>query len=300
MWTAPLALLSLGLCAGPNGSPLARRLREARIAALRDDLQVVASIDERAEREYGEPYVMRDVLYAKLRSRADGGDARAARVVFTDCDGTMLQPDHTLGPSASAMLHTLADAGVAVVPSTGRARAGPWVSAVLDAHPVLRGGSPGVYINGASVYTEAGRQIEARHLLPETVERVRGWHRGGAGGVSCGLVAYVDGEAGGEALYEDGPTELYERSGPHPTPTPTPTPTPNPHPHPDCRLGALGDSPVRKVESLPTDGAYKLILIVHDDAAVGEMRARLAPLVDAGAGAELTQALPAYLEVVAA
>ena len=35
------------------------------------------------------------------------GSGLAPRVVFTDCDGTMLQPDHTLSPAATAMLHTL-------------------------------------------------------------------------------------------------------------------------------------------------------------------------------------------------
>ena len=52
------------------------------------------------------------------------------KVVFTDCDGTMLTPDHVLSPAASKMLHTLADAGVRVVPATGRARAGAVATSV--------------------------------------------------------------------------------------------------------------------------------------------------------------------------
>ena len=84
------------------------------------------------------------------------------KVVFTDCDGTMLTPDHVLSPAASKMLHTLADAGVRVVPATGRARAGAWTDAVLT-HPILNNGVPGVYINGCSGFTEAGDELGHFH-----------------------------------------------------------------------------------------------------------------------------------------
>jgi hydroxymethylpyrimidine pyrophosphatase-like HAD family hydrolase len=74
--------------------------------------------------------------------------APVPRIVFTDCDGTMLRPDHTLSPAAAAMLCTLRDKGIRVVPATGRARAGPWTDNVLNAYSVLQNGNPGVYING--------------------------------------------------------------------------------------------------------------------------------------------------------
>ena len=144
------------------------------------------------------------------------GSGLAPRVVFTDCDGTMLQPDHTLSPAATAMLHTLHrdtvkvawltafthhfrrpaawvpkracagalvsaqrhrfhrlrpcrhSRGVRVVPSTGRARAGPWTETVLAAHPVLQCGSPGVYINGCSAFTEDGEALASTYL-PDAV-----------------------------------------------------------------------------------------------------------------------------------
>ena len=96
------------------------------------------------------------------------GSGLAPRVVFTDCDGTMLRPDHTLSPAATAMLHTLHSRGVRVVPSTGRARAGPWTETVLAAHPVLQRGSPGVYINGCSAFTEDGEALASTYL-PDAV-----------------------------------------------------------------------------------------------------------------------------------
>ena len=160
------------------------------------------------------------------------GSGLAPRVVFTDCDGTMLRPDHTLSPAATAMLHTLHSRGVRVVPSTGRARAGPWTETVLAAHPVLQRGSPGVYINGCSAFTEDGEALASTYLpdavrcamhtpctrrahsvehsapppaasrpnptlspTPKVAERVLRWWRTSPEAAGCGLVAYVGGEA---------------------------------------------------------------------------------------------------------
>lgn len=78
----------------------------------------------------------------------------APRVVFTDCDGTMLTPMHTLSERTRRTLDALDTLGVRVVPATGRARCGAWTADVLS-HPALRGGVPGIYLNGCSVYADA-------------------------------------------------------------------------------------------------------------------------------------------------
>ena len=120
--------------------------------------------------------------------------SRAPRVVFTDCDGTMLRPDHTLSPGTSQMLHRLREKDVLVVPATGRARAGPWTDAVLNAHPALAGGSPGVFINGCSAFDENGRALVSTFLPERCVRRVLGWHESPEA-EGHGLVAYIGGEA---------------------------------------------------------------------------------------------------------
>ena len=195
------------------------------------------------------------------------------RVVFTDCDGTMLQPDHTLSDAASEMLHKLDAAGVRVVPATGRARAGIWTKNVLDAHPVLKNGNPGVYINGCSAFDEDGKPLSST-LLPETVVRsVLDWYSSTLASDTMALVAYV----GGEALYERGPRALYDQ------------------------IEALGDSPPRQVESIPPDQVFKMILVCNTDDEVQQIRPSLSPLVagtESCAGGQLTQALPGYLEIV--
>jgi hydroxymethylpyrimidine pyrophosphatase-like HAD family hydrolase len=63
------------------------------------------------------------------------------------------------------------------------------------------------------------------------------------------------------------------------------------------RLAALGDSPPRQVEQIPTDATFKMIVLCEDDAQAQRLRPLLEPQV-AGTGAELTQALPGYLEIV--
>ena len=74
--------------------------------------------------------------------------------MFTDCDGTLLQPDHTISPAAERMLERLDEAGVRVVPATGRARAGAWTEAVLNRLPALHRGAPGVFLNGRAAFSE--------------------------------------------------------------------------------------------------------------------------------------------------
>lgn len=201
------------------------------------------------------------------------GSGLAPRVVFTDCDGTMLQPDHTLSPAATAMLHTLHSRGVRVVPSTGRARAGPWTETVLAAHPVLQCGSPGVYINGCSAFTEEGEALASTYLPDAVAERVLRWWRTTPEAAGSGLVAYVS----GEAMHVPGQRPESEAEL-------------------VAALGALGDSPPRAVSEVPTAEVYKMILLCGDDTAAARLRPLLPLLLEGGAA--LTQALPGYLEIV--
>ena len=160
------------------------------------------------------------------------------------------------------MLHTLADAGVRVVPAAGRARAGAWTDAVLT-HPVLRGGEPGVYINGCSGFTEAGDELAATHLPPAVVTRV------------------LDGR---RARRRRAPaswrTSAKRRC------------TAGLHRAACCarRLAAA------RVAEIGTDGVYKMIVLCEDDAIAQRLRPKLEVLLDASA--ELAQALPGYIEVV--
>ena len=54
-----------------------------------------------------------------------------------------------------------------MVPATGRARAGPWTESVLNTHPVLQRGNPGVYINGCCAFTEDGEALASTYLPPQ-------------------------------------------------------------------------------------------------------------------------------------
>ena len=206
------------------------------------------------------------------------------RVVFTDCDGTMLQPDHTLSPKAAKMLNTLVEKGVRVVPATGRARAGAWTDAVLNAHAVLHRGNPGVYINGCSAFDEHGTALAPTYLPTDVVERVSKWFETSDATSDAGLVSYV----GGEALYNQGPAALYKR------------------------IAALGDSPPRKVAQMPTTDVFKQILLCDDDEHAQKLKPLLLQAIAGGdldssgdgdgsgadVGGQLTQALPGYIEVV--
>ena len=201
--------------------------------------------------------------------------APTPRIVFTDCDGTMLRPDHTLSPAATAMLHTLHDRGIRVVPATGRARAGPWTESVLNTHPVLQRGNPGVYINGCCAFTEDGEALASTYLPPAVVERVLHWWTSSVDAKGSGLVAYV----GGEALHVPGQSPASEQALVE-------------------RLGALGDSPPRAVarSEVPVSEVFKMIVTVEEAARDQALRPLLAALLKADAG--LTQAIPGYLEIV--
>eukprot|EP00962_Isochrysis_galbana_P009055 scaffold2516_cov108-Isochrysis_galbana.AAC.15 len=192
------------------------------------------------------------------------------RVVFTDCDGTLLRPDHTLSDRARQTLRALDRAGVIVVPATGRGRAGTWTSSVLTE---LRGGAPGVFCNGCTSFDRDGTALPPALLptsLPASVLGALGTSAVGAG---CVAVAYV----GDEALYEYSASALI------------------------LRLAAVGDSPLRRVECLRSACAaspVSKILLLHDAHALPALRAAVAPVVGGASGGAVTQAIDWMLEVV--
>ncbi|KAG8465714.1 hypothetical protein KFE25_005284 [Diacronema lutheri] len=208
--------------------------------------------------------------------RADGSPAsllsRLPRVIFTDCDGTLLGPDHRLSRRSRAALRALADAGVRVVPATGRARSGAWTEHVLT-EPALRNGCPGIYLNGCSAFDESGGEATVA-LEPAAARAAVAF--GAARRELATTVVYV----GGEALV-DVDDEL------------------------TAKLAAVGDSPLRRVPSLAaaleadavaSAAAKVLLLCADDEATAAELRAAVAPAI-AGRGAELTRALSWCLEV---
>lgn len=192
----------------------------------------------------------------------------ASLVVFTDCDGTMLNPDHRLTRRTESMLAALADAGVLVVPATGRARAGSWTTSVL---PSLPGeGSPGIYLNGCSVVDETGA-IEQTVLPQGAAERALAY-AAATDGARLTPCVYV----GDEALVQRR-NDVVER------------------------LAAVGDSPIRQVSDLASTCAglavSKVLLLMEEEGTTdGAFQNGLAEAVGDGAG--ITQALSWALEVV--
>jgi len=162
---------------------------------------------------------MRSTLILLLASTSGAALVRP-RVIFTDCDGTLLRPDHTLSARVRRTLHQVHEAGVLVVPATGRGRAGAWTDTVLT-HAAFGGGSPGVFCNGCVSYDTDGSALPPALLpaaLPAAVLRALAAEAAGAG---CVAVAYV----GDEALFDDdGASGLI------------------------LRLADVGDSPLRQVK----------------------------------------------------
>jgi len=196
-----------------------------------------------------------------------GALAPPPRIVFTDCDGTLLTSSHELTPRARSTLARMKKLGVRVVPATGRARAGPWTQSVLT-DPSLESGQPGIYLNGCSVFNANG--LLQRTVLDATVV-----------GPVLSFAATTDGVtaaayAGGEALVDVSDALVDD-------------------------LAAVGDSPIRRVDDLAatcgTLAVSKILLLTSlDGQAQVTMRDELGPLVKGQAG--LTQALPWAIEVV--
>jgi len=194
-------------------------------------------------------------------------------VVFTDCDGTMLSPAHSLSARSRSVLRELDRLGVRVVPATGRARAGSWTEDVLT-EPALRGGSPGVFCNGCIAYDTDGSALPPATLpreLPSALLRTLA----APGAISCCPIAYV----GDEALHDSGSAALLSQ------------------------LAEVGDSPLRCVADLSAAceaAAVTKILLLHASGSDSDaLRASVSATVYDGGGA-LTQALDWMLEVVPA
>ena len=191
---------------------------------------------------------------------------RPVRVVFTDCDGTMLNPDHTLSHTTQATLLELKRRNVRVVPATGRAYAGAWVRDVLT-HPALSHGQPGIFQNGCVAYdTDGPLPPSALHNTVAQMVLSLARQQG-----SC-AVAYVENEA------------LYESTSPL-----------------IQRLADVGDAPLRRVRCLPSacmdvDVTKVLLLTNDDDASLLDLRKIYGAEIGANAG--LTSALPWMLEVM--
>ncbi|CAI1656351.1 HMP-PP phosphatase [Serratia entomophila] len=89
------------------------------------------------------------------------------RLAAFDMDGTLLMPDHRVGPETLAVLNQLVERGMAVTFATGRH--------YLDAQPIMAQlGLQGYLITGndTRVYDNQGRQLHATDLPGEVAERV--------------------------------------------------------------------------------------------------------------------------------
>ena len=186
------------------------------------------------------------------------------RVVFSDCDGTMLAPDHRLTERTRATLRRLVAAGIPVVPATGRARAGPWTEHVLT-EPALKDGKPGIYMNGCSVFVDESDSVDSSTLPASVVEATLAFC------ASEGVTAVV--YSCDEALVDtDNALTI--------------------------RLVGVGDAPVRRVDDLNAacENVGKMLLLFDDGLDSTALRRSLASVVDDRAG--ITQALSWMLEVV--
>jgi Cof subfamily protein (haloacid dehalogenase superfamily) len=90
---------------------------------------------------------------------------QAPRLVATDVDGTLLDPDDRVTPRAAAVIGRLVAAGVGFVLVTGRPPR--WIPPVIAALPVAR---LAVCANGAVLYDAVDdRVLGARTLAPDTL-----------------------------------------------------------------------------------------------------------------------------------
>ena len=90
---------------------------------------------------------------------------QAPRLVATDVDGTLLDPDHRVTPRAAAVINRLHAAGVGFVLVTGRPPR--WIPPVVAELPVAR---LAVCANGAVLYDAAeDRVLASRTFAPSTL-----------------------------------------------------------------------------------------------------------------------------------
>lgn len=89
------------------------------------------------------------------------------RLAAFDMDGTLLTPDHQVGPETLAVLNQLIEREIVVTFATGRHN--------LDVQPIMAQlGLQGYLIsgNGTRIYNHQGQQLEATNLSAEIAEEV--------------------------------------------------------------------------------------------------------------------------------
>jgi hypothetical protein len=90
---------------------------------------------------------------------------QAPRLVATDVDGTLLDPDHRVTPRAAAVIGRLVEAGVGFVLATGRPPR--WIPPVVAELPVAR---LAICANGGVLYDAVDdRVLWSRTLAPEAL-----------------------------------------------------------------------------------------------------------------------------------
>lgn len=93
------------------------------------------------------------------------------RLAAFDMDGTLLTPEHRVGPETLAVLNQLIERGMTVTFATGRH--------YLDAQPIMAQlGLRGYLItgNGTRIHDEQGQQLHATDLPPDIAEEVLHTH----------------------------------------------------------------------------------------------------------------------------
>ncbi|MFV1991513.1 MAG: HAD family hydrolase [Acidimicrobiales bacterium] len=91
-----------------------------------------------------------------LAGRLDG---QSIKLVATDLDGTLVQPDGTISPRTTAALNAISDAGIELVLATGRPP--PFVLTVLKEIPTA---SKVICANGAATLDPTSRELT--HTMP--------------------------------------------------------------------------------------------------------------------------------------
>jgi Cof subfamily protein (haloacid dehalogenase superfamily) len=117
------------------------------------------------------------LLLGLLRGTSTGGRTLRSgaepvvlpRAIVLDADGTLLNRAHCLSPKVERAIRSAQDAGVLVMPATGRARSGPWVDEVLN--PLFDNSPRGVFLQGLIV-CDGQRCVLDSRLEPQIGQRV--------------------------------------------------------------------------------------------------------------------------------
>ena len=89
------------------------------------------------------------------------------RLIATDIDGTLLTPEHELSPRVEQALRGAIAQGIHLVLATGKSRA-----AGLSIIEKLGIPSHGIFLQGLTLYDEAGKLVHEQTLDPDLVRRV--------------------------------------------------------------------------------------------------------------------------------